>query len=168
MKKRVKPLISILQNSWVIIVCDSLDDGLRPLDRVAALEYSASYEYALSAKLHHHGCISWCGDTSCGEVDNRELAVLVDILDEVIRYTQLLGCLIELIGIERCQTAYLALHHAHVSDSLYDVACSWLALGAYHCSSLIDTAQRLAEVLCSADERNLELAFVYMVNIIGR
>lgn len=39
------------KDSGVIIVCDSLDDGLRPLDRVAALEYSASYEYALSSKL---------------------------------------------------------------------------------------------------------------------
>ena len=47
---------------------------------------------------------------SFGRPAKIQLAVLVDILDEVIRHTQLLGCLIELIGIERCQTAYLALH----------------------------------------------------------
>ena len=54
-----------------------------------------------------------------------------------------------------------------MADGLDDVTCSRLAFGADHRRAFADAAERLAEILRTADERNLELRLVNVQTVIG-
>ncbi len=57
---------------------------------------------------------------------------------------------------------------AEMRDGLDDVARPGLALAADHCRALVDTAKRLAEVACAADEGHLELMLLHVELNVGR
>ena len=54
-----------------------------------------------------------------------------------------------------------------MTDGLNDVAGAGLTLGAEHGSTLGDTAEGLAEISASADEGDLELGLVGVVDLVG-
>ena len=151
----------------IVEVCNGLNDSSCTLLRIAALEDTRTYKYALSTKLHHKSSVSRCSNTTGSEVYDGKLAVLVYVLHQVVGNLKLLSCLVELVLRHRCETTYLALHHAHVANSLYYVTCSRLALCTDHCGTLSNTAQSLAKIACSTHEGNLELVLVDMVNIVS-
>ena len=55
-----------------------------------------------------------------------------------------------------------------MADRLYDIAGSRLTFGTDHRRSLVDPAECLAEIFCTADKRYFEISFVNMVDIIRR
>ena len=61
----------------------------------------------------------------------------------------------------------LGLDGAGMTDGLNDVAGAGLTLGAEHGSTLGDTAEGLAEISASADEGDLELGLVDVVDLVG-
>ena len=92
----------------------------------------------------------------------------MDVLHEVDGDLQLLGLLVELVGAHVLDLPDLGVHHPHVVDGLDDVPGSGLALGPDHGRSLGDPSEGLAEVPRTADEGDLELGLVDVVDIIGR
>ena len=91
----------------------------------------------------------------------------MNILHQVVRSLQLLGCLVKFILAHRNQAADFALHHTHVGNSLNHITCSWLTLGTDHGSTLSNTAERLAQVLGTTNEWHVELSLVDVINIIS-
>ena len=88
-------------------------------------------------------------------------------LEQGVRNTELFCRLEEFIFGHTCHAANLALHSAHVSHGLNDVARARFALGANHGCALGDTAKGFAQIARAADERHGELRFVDVVHIIG-
>ncbi len=60
------------------------------------------------------------------------------------------------------------IHLSHMSYRLNDVAGAGFALCSDHGRALVDSSQRLAEVLRSAYERNLKITFINMINVVRR
>lgn len=81
----------------VLPVGGGLHDGGRTLGRVARLEDAGADEHAFRTKLHHEGCVGRGGHTAGGEVDDRQTAVVVHVLGEIVRHGQLLGGLVHLV-----------------------------------------------------------------------
>ena len=96
------------------------------------------------------------------------MSVGVDIAHQLVGSLKLLGCLEELVVAHRHQTAYLALHEPHVADSLYHVARTGFALGAYHRGTLGNAPQGLAKVSRTAYKGHVELGLVDMEDVVGR
>lgn len=67
----------------VVVVGGGPNDGLGTGLGVLGLEDSRADEDTVHTELHHEGCICRGGDTTGGEVDDGELAVLGDVLDEL-------------------------------------------------------------------------------------
>jgi len=65
-------------------------------------------------------------------------------------------------------TANLAVHCAHMTNCLNDVPGTCLAFGPDHCCTFGNTAKSLAEIAGTADKRNIELGFIYVVEVISR
>src|SRR6202011_5425639 len=126
---------------------------------IVTLEDAAADEVAVASQLHHQRRIRRSGDATSREVNNGELAALVDLHDEVIGRAQSLGFGHELVAAKRLQATNAALHRAHVAHRLDDVARSRLALGADHRGTLADAAECLAEIACSAYKWDGELPF---------
>ena len=89
----------------------------------------------------------------------------MNILYQIIRYTQFLGSVEQLVLCHRLETADLCLHHAHMAYSLYHVTGTRFALGADHGCALVDAAQCLAQILCAADKRHVELGLVDVIHL---
>ena len=81
----------------VRVVCNGLYDSGGSLCGVARLEDTASYEYALSAELHHQSGIGRSCNTACGEVYNGELAVFRNVLYKLIVDLKILCRLVKLV-----------------------------------------------------------------------
>ena len=81
----------------VLEVRGRLDDRLRALRRVAALEDAGADEHAVAAELHHERRVGRGRDAARREVHDRQLAVLGDPLHELVRRLQLLGRVEELL-----------------------------------------------------------------------
>ena len=82
----------------VLVVGGGFDDRLGPSGRVAALEDSGADEHSVAPELHHEGGIGRRGDATGGEVDDRELAGLGDLFDEVEGGPQVAGRRHQLFG----------------------------------------------------------------------
>ena len=92
----------------------------------------------------------------------------MDVLNKLIRYLILFCSFEQFILPHALKLCDRAVHFAHMADRLYNIAGSRLAFGSDHGSTFVDTAKRLAEISCTADERNLEVSFIDMVDIVGR
>src|SRR6478609_5454911 len=75
----------------VVVEGGGLHDGGGALGRVAGLEDAGADEDALGAELAHQRGVGRGGDATGGEQDDRELAELGDLLDQLVRGAQLLG-----------------------------------------------------------------------------
>src|SRR3954447_24802601 len=102
----------------VVVHRRGLDNGAGPLRRVARLEDAAADEHALGAELHHQRGVRGRRDAAGGEQHDRELALLCDLLDQVVRRLQLLGGHEQLVALERAQPADLPADRAHVGDGV--------------------------------------------------
>src|SRR5260370_792764 len=61
-----------------------------------------------------------------------------------------------------------AIHDStHMAYRFYDVACTGLAVGAYHRGSFSNAPQRLAKITCTANKRNSEEMFIAVVMFIS-
>ena len=136
--------------------------------RVAGFEDTGSDEDTLCSELHHQRCIGRRCHTAGREVDNRETAVVMHIQNKIVWNLQHFGCLKQLVLTHRGQFLDFAVHLSHVADSLYDISGSRLTFGTDHRCALVDPAECLAEIFCTADKRYFEIAFVDMVNVIRR
>src|SRR4029078_3505899 len=106
------------------------------------IEESRADADALGAELHAERRVRRRGDPAGRERDDRELAVLGDPLDELVRRAQLLRLRVELLLAPRAQPADAAEDRAHVRDRVDDVAGAGLALGADPRPTLRDTSPR--------------------------
>ena len=89
------------------------------------------------------------------------------VLGQVVGNFQLLGGFEDFVVAQCLQFVDLAIHRAHVTYGLDDIAGAGLALGADHRGAFGDAAQRLAQVLRAAHERHFELGLVDVVHVIG-
>ena len=142
--------------------------ALARFDGIAALEDAAADEHAVAAELHHERRVGRRRDAARREVHDRQLAVLVDPLHELVGRLQLLGGVEELLLAQADDPADLGGHRAHVAHGLDHVAGARLALGAHHRGTLGDAAKRLAEVAAAAHERDGEVELVDVVLLVGR
>lgn len=78
-------------NLRIVVVRDGLDDGARALGRIARLEDTRTHEDAIHTELHHQSGVGWSGDTTSGEVDDRQTTELSRLLDEFERGADFLG-----------------------------------------------------------------------------
>ena len=53
-----------------------------------------------------------------------------------------------------------------MAHCLNNVPCPRLALGAHHCSALVDASEGLTEILAATNERHLEVVLVEVVTIV--
>ena len=90
------------------------------------------------------------------------------ILHQVVGSLQLLGSLEEFVFPLADKLPDLTLHQSHMADSLHHVTRARLTLRADHRSPLGDTAQCLAQVAGTTDERHLKLCLVDVIDIVGR
>lgn len=168
-----EPLADLGQDLGVLEVRDGLDDSLGALLGVAGLEDAGADEDAVTAQLHHEGGVGRGGDTTGGEVDDGEPALLGGLAKELVGAAELAGEGAEL-GLrvggglqDGAGTGNLGVDGAHVLDGLDDVAGAGLTLGADHGSALRDAAQGLAQVAAAADEGGLEVVLGDVVEVIG-
>ncbi len=111
---------------------------------------------------------------------------------KIIYYLELLGIGVELRIFHRLGQPDLTVYRPSVLDSIDNIPCekkkwevawserrgfvieicrltsSGLSLGPDHCCSFSDSPQSFAEIPCSTDKGNLELALVNMVLIVSR
>jgi len=157
----------LCQNLGVVVVSDSLDNGLGALSGVTTLEDTGANKDTVAAHLHHEGSISRSSDTTGGEVDNGQTLELDSLLEELVLDTNLTTESAEL-GLRHGGSASdLLVDSLHVADSLDDIAGTSLTLCADHGSALGNTAQSLAEVTAAADEGNLVSVLLDVVDGIG-
>ena len=90
------------------------------------------------------------------------------IQHQIIGHLQLLRRVEQLVLLQRCQPRNLLVHLAHMTYCLHHVAGTRLTLRANHRSTLVDTAQRLAQILRTADKRHSKFCFINMVYIVSR
>lgn len=118
---------------------------------------------ARSDKLHTRS-----GDTARSKVNDGQPLQPRGLLEEMERRLQVLRVGVQLFLAHDACLADLAHDSALVADCLDDVACAGLALSADEGGALGDTAQGLAEVACTADERHLERVLVDVVLLVSR
>ena len=106
--------------------------------------------------------------TAGDEEHDGELARLGDLGDEVVRSLQLLRGDEQLVLRQGGEGCDLSPDLADVLHRLRDVPRAGLTLGADHRRTLVDTAERLAQVGRAADERHGEAELVDVVDVIGR
>ncbi|CDN43164.1 hypothetical protein BN871_CM_00100 [Paenibacillus sp. P22] len=152
----------------VRIVSRRFHDGAGEFLRVVGLEDAGADEYAVSAQMHHQSRIGWRSHAACSEVDDRKLARLVHIEQQLVVDAQVFGFRIQLVLGQAFDLADLARDQAHVANGFNNVARSRLALGTHHRCAFLDAAQSLAQILGSAYERNREFALVDMEHFVGR
>jgi hypothetical protein len=142
-------------------------DGAGAFGGVAALEDSAANEDGFGSELHHERGVGGGGDSSGGEIGNREFAGAVNFLNEVE------GCLVifcedeEFIFAGVLDGADFAEDGAHVANRLDDVTGTGFAFGADHCGPLCATAEGFSKVAGSADEGDSEGVLVDVVGVVG-
>mmetsp|Transcript_83567 Transcript_83567/g.215226 ORF Transcript_83567/g.215226 Transcript_83567/m.215226 type:complete len:325 (+) Transcript_83567:498-1472(+) len=150
----------------VVVVRDGLDDRLGALLRAVRLEDAAADKDSINAELHAERRVGRSGNTAGREVDNREAALLLHLLQQVQGRAHLLGQGEELVIIHGLHRADLLVQGADVARGLDDVAGAGLALRADHAAALGDAPQGLAEVAAAAHEGHLELVFVHVVVLV--
>ena len=90
------------------------------------------------------------------------------ISNQLIRNLQLFCCLEQFILPHGSQSCDLLVHFTHMTDCLYHITCTGLALCTDHGSPFIDSAECFSQILCTAYKRYFELCLVNMVHIIRR
>ena len=93
-------------------------------------------------------------DAARSKVRNRQLAVLVDVTNQVVRRAHVPGRRHQLFFGKRLDRAHLADHGAQVTHGLDDVAAARLALGADHGGAFADAAKRFSQIASTANERS--------------
>ena len=94
--------------------------------------------------------------------------MVVNEAHQVVRYLEFLGTVKEFVFAHARNAGDFLVHQAHVSYGLDDIARTRLALGTDHRRAFFDTAQRFAQILRAAHERNVEFTLVDVENVIGR
>src|SRR5512141_1502417 len=125
----------------IVVVERGLDDRLGRLGRVLALEDAAPHEDALGAELHRERRVRRNGDAAGDEVHDRQLALVVDLLHEVVRGVELLGGDEQLVLAHRLEPANVRHERSNVADRLDDVAGAGLALRSDHGRAFVDPAE---------------------------
>merc|ERR1719489_62576 len=156
------------QHFGVLVVCDGLDHGTRPLLGVVALENARPDETAVNAQLHQQTAISRRCQSSGGKVDDGQTTEFGGLPEQIDGNLEMFGVGEELGLVHGLSHPDLPADHPGVVHGVDDVAGSGLALGPDHGRSLGDPPQRLAQVASSANERNLEvLSLVDVVLVVG-
>lgn len=158
---------NVSKNLGVFVVGDGLDNGLGSLGGVVTEEDTGANEDTVTAKLHAQSGIGGGGNTSSGEVDDGKSALLGGDLEQIERSTNLLGVGVELNLGHVSSLVDLGLDGSHVLDGLGDITSSGLTLGSDEGSSLVDSSESLAQVLGTADEGDLEVSLVDVVELVG-
>lgn len=152
-------------------VSDSADNGLGSLGRVARLEDAAADEDTVTTKLHHESSISRRGNTTSGEVDNRETAQLSSLAQQLDVNLELTSKLAETnnaaLGKSSLSLGNVPVDSLHVADSLDNVTGAGFALGPDHGSALGNTAQGLAQVTAAADKGHAKGALLDVALVVG-
>ena len=156
------------QDVGVAKVGRSLDDGLGPPRRVAALEDAGANKHAVDAKLHHQRRVGRGGQTTGGEVDHRQAAKFPRLLHQLIGRADLLGKGHQLFFGHGLEATDVAQHRAGMAHGLHHVARARLAFGANHGRAFTDTPQRFAQVAAATDKRDIEIMFVDVEALVGR
>lgn len=107
------------------------------------------------------------GDTARSKVNDGQPLQPRGLLEEMERRLQVLRVGVQLLLAHHARLADLAHDSALVADRLDDVTRASLALSADEGGALGDTAQGLAQVACTADERHLERVLVDVVLLVG-
>mmetsp|Transcript_10201 Transcript_10201/g.11372 ORF Transcript_10201/g.11372 Transcript_10201/m.11372 type:complete len:256 (+) Transcript_10201:127-894(+) len=157
----------LCQDLGVVVVRDSLHDGLRTLLGVRGLEDAAADKDAVDAQLHAERCIRWRRDATRSEVHDWQLAIALGLLQEVQRSTHLLGQREQLVVIHGLQLSDLLMKGPDVPDGLDYVASACLALRADHAGALGNPAQGLTKISATANKGHLKLVLVHMVVLIS-
>lgn len=155
------------KNLGVLVVGHGLDNGLGSLSGVVAEEDTRANKDTVAAKLHAQSGISGGSDTSSGEVDDGESALLGGDLEQIERGTNLLGVGVELNLRHVSGLVDLGLDGSHVLDGLGDITSTGLTLGSDEGSSLVDSSESLTQVLGTANEGDLEVSLVDVVELVS-
>jgi len=123
---------------------------------------------AVGAELHHQRRVRRRGDAAGREVGHRQLLVLGDPRDQLVRHAQLDGLALQQRALEALQRADARHQRAHVAHGLDDVAGAGFALGADHGGAFGYATERFTQVTTATDERNLELVLVDVIVLVSR
>lgn len=155
------------QNLGVVVVGDSLHDGLGALSSITTLENTRANEDTVATHLHHEGGVSGSGNATSGKVHYRQTLELNGLFQELVLDTNLAGESTKL-GLRHGSSAGdLLVDSLHVADGLDNIAGTSLTLRADHGSTLGDTAQSLTEVAAAANEGSLESVLLDVVDGVG-
>lgn len=166
-------LAHLSQDLGVLEVSHSLDNGLGALLGITGLEDARADEDTVAAQLHHERRVGGRGNTTGGEVDHGETALLGGLAQKLVRDLQLAGVGTELgLGVGRglqdgASTSNVGVDGAHVLDSLHNITGTSLTLCTDHSGAFGDTAESLAQVTATADEGDLEAVLGNVVDIVG-
>lgn len=169
-----QPFADLRQDGRVLVVRDSLDDGLGALAGISGLEDAGADEDAVAAQLHHERGVGGRGNTTRSEVDDGQAALLGRFAQQLVRAAQLAGVRAQLsLRVRRREqdaprARDLLVDGAHVLDGLDDVARAGLAFCPDHGGAFGDAAQGFAQVAAAADERDLEVRLLDVVAVVSR
>ena len=147
----------------VVVVRDRLDASPSTARRIAGLEDARPYKDSVCAELHHECGVGWCSHAASGEIDDRQTAKLLRLLEQLIRCAEVLRLGHQLVVGHIPELAYAVLHRAHVAHCLDDVTGAGFALGANHGGAFADAAEGLAEVAAAAYEGDREVPLIDVV-----
>lgn len=168
-----KTLADLSKHLRVLVVSDSLDNSAGTLLSIARLENTRANKDTIAAQLHHQRSIGRGGNTTSGEVNDRQTAELSSLANKLVRSLDLTGERAQLrLGVlageeDTAGTADLRIDSAHVLNGLNDITGASLTLSADHSGALGDAAQGLTEVAATADEGDLVAVLGDVVDIVG-
>ena len=144
-----------------------LHNGGGCLGRVFCLEDAGADEDTIGTEPHGERRVGRCRNAARNEVHHWKATRLDGQLDEFIGNAHLFGGGAQALLALPLECGDLFGDGANVAHRLNDVAGSRFTLGAHHCGTLVDAAQRLTEILAATNEGHLVVMLVDVEAIIG-